>query len=235
MLPYGNLAAIWPVAWSWPSNWLKFYYQSVANNDVSINRQGARVRYDAKNGHFAYAVSYAQFVQVAPFNATTAFLPGFTDPFFTSRDDALVSYRGTQKQGAARIAWSTPWLTASLDAVEDRLDRPAPASNPEQAVRLDVPQYAITLSHSSDRAVYAIGEGRFDIAGCYALCGKANVEIGQRVYFTGANFAITPRSTWLLEWRRYITDGLPFADFPVSPAYTGTRIIVEERFTFSHS
>lgn len=76
-----------------------------------------------------------------------------------------------------------------------------------------------------------MGAGRFGIAGCYALCGSFNVAVTQWTYFAGARFAIEPRSSWLFEWRRYVTSGLPFADLAVSPAYTGTRLILEERFT----
>jgi hypothetical protein len=231
ILPYGNFVNTWPVAWSWPSNWLKGVYQLVDNGDASIDRQGVRLRYDGGGARLSYAAAAARFVQVTPFNATTALLPGFTDPFFTSREDAAVSYRGTQMQYLAHLQWNEPWLDVSFDVADDVLKRRAPASSPDQGVDLRVPETLLTFSHASGGAVYAAGAGRFAIAGCYALCGTTPVSIAQRVYFAGANFTISPHSSWLLEWRRYVTGGVPFAGFPFSPAYTGTRVIAEERFT----
>lgn len=235
VLAYGNFLNIWPVAWAWPANWLKNSYQLVENDQASTNRQGFRARYDHSGARFSYGIGYAQFAQVTPYDAATARQPGFTDPFFTSLDDAYLSYRGTQRQISGTLQWRATWLTASLDAVEDFLRRPAPAAFVDEKIDLDVPQYLLTISHSGPRAVYAIGEGRFALDGCFAVCSLTKVQVGQRMYFAGVNLAVAPRSMWLLEWRRYVTDGLPFGDLTVSPAYTGTRIILEERFTLPQS
>lgn len=229
VLPYGNFANLWLVAWAWPSPWLKSQYQLVANDDASINRQGFRVRYGGHDSHFSYRAGYADFVQVTPFNNTTAYQPGFTDPFFTSSQEASTSYRGTQRQFAGWLQWHTPGIATSLDFVDDIVQRPAPSAYPDQAIDMDVPQVELTVSHSSGNALYSLGEGRFAIHGCYA-CSISRVDIHQRVYFAGVNLRTGSTSGWLLEWRRYLTDGIPITGVPFSPAYTGTRVIVENRF-----
>jgi hypothetical protein len=229
VLPYGNFVNLWPVAWAWPSNWLKFEYQLVANDDVSVNRQGFRVRYDAERSHFNYGLGYASFAQVTPFNNTTALQPGFTDPFFTSGQDAALSYRGIQRQTAGWLQWHAPGVTASLDLVDDVVHRAAPGAYPDQAIDLDIPQAMLTLSHASNNVVYAVGEGRFAINGSYAS-STPSVDIHQRVFFGGVSLRLSPTNAWLVEWRRYITDGVPITGVPLSPAYTGTRAVVEDRF-----
>jgi hypothetical protein len=231
VLPYGNFVNIWPVAWAWPANWLKFEYQLVANDDASVNRQGFRVRYSAHRSRFSYRAGYASFAQVTPFNSTTALQPGFTDPFFTSTQDATVSYRGMQRQFEGWLAWHIPALTASLDFVDDVAHRGAPSVYPDQAISLDIPQAMFTLSHTGGSAVYALGEGRFAIHGCYACNISKVVDIHQRVYFGGVNFRVGATNSWLVEWRRYLTGGEPIVGVPFSPAYTGTRVIVENRFS----
>lgn len=231
ILPYGNIVNNWPVAWSWPSNWLKFDYQLVANEDASINRQGFDARYAGGTQAFEYSAGYANFAQVTPYDNATARLPGFTDPFFTSSDISPLSYRGRVQRASAWAQWNTRALQLSLDYVEDFLRRDAPAGDPQQAIHLDLPQAILTLSRATPDAVYAVGEGRFSLDGCYAVCGVAPVQLSQRVFFAGINFDVKPRSRWLLEWRRYITDGAPFSDLSISPAYTGTRVILEQRFT----
>ncbi len=189
--------------------------------------------YDSASGRLRYRLGYAQFAQVTPYDAVTARQPGFTDPYFTSEDTATLSYRGTQHEVLGSLQWNGPWLQASLDLVDDFLRRAAPQTNPEEGVHMDYPQALVTLSHAGKNAVYAAGEGRFALSGCYALCETAAVQLEQRVYFAGLTFAVAPRSSWLLEWRRYVTDGVPFVDFSSPPAYTGTRVILEERFTLS--
>jgi hypothetical protein len=230
VLPYGNVLNDWPVAWSWPSSWLKGDYQSVANDDVSVNRQGFKAAYDFARAHLCGNLYYSQFAQVTPYNATTAYLPGFTDPFFTSLQDATLSYRGIVKEYGGVLAWRFSNYALSLDAVEDLVHRGAAPGQPSQAIDLDIPQTTLTLSRSVPGAVYAIGEGRFGIFGCYALCGSSDVDVAQRVYFAGANVDVGHNSTLVAEWRRYLDDGVPIAGFPLPPRYTGTRIVIEQRF-----
>lgn len=230
VLPYGNVLNDWPVAWSWPSTWLKGDYQSVANGDASINRQGFKAAYDFARSHLSGSAYFAQFAQVTPYNATTAFQPGFTDPFFTSLQDATMSYRGIVKEYGGSVAWRFADYALSLDAVEDLVHRGAAPGQPSQAISLDIPQTVLTFSRTVGNDVYSIGEGRYGMFGCYALCGSADVDLAQRVYFAGANVNVGRNSVFLAEWRRYIDDGVPIAGFPLPPRYTGTRLIVEQRF-----
>lgn len=230
ILPYGNVLNDWPVAWSWPSNWLKGNYQMVANGDASVNRQGFKAAYDFARSQVSGSVYYAQFAQVTPFNATTAFLPGFTDPYFTSLQDATLSYRGIVKEYGGSVSWRLDNYAVSVDAVEDLVHRGAAPGQPSQAIDLDTPQTTLSFSRSFPSATYTVGEGRFGIFGCYALCGSNDVDVAQRVYFAGANVGVGHNSALLAEWRRYIDDGVPIAGFPLPPRYTGTRLVIEQQF-----
>lgn len=232
ILPYASPPNLWPVAWAWPAPWLKFVYPVADTSQIPINRQGFRVEYRRQIGHFDGRLAVNSFAQVTPFNSETALLPGFTDTFFTSLVDQPLSFRGTQTQYAGSFAWHAGAYVLSLDAIDDTVHRPFPSIAPEEAVDLHVPQEILTLSHSAPDVTYALGEGRFGVRGAYALGSLDSVDVHQLVFFAGIEAAAAPHSSWLLEWRRYITDGIPISGDMLPPSYTGTRLILQQRFAF---
>jgi hypothetical protein len=230
ILPYGAPENIWSVAWSWPGVWLKSTYQLADNTVVGSNRQGYRARYALIGGPLELRGAFADFRQIEPASLSNSSQVGFVEGFFLPQDDRYATM-GRQKQVALWAAWHPRFGDVSLDFVDDMMHRDFSVYQPADAVSIDVPQlvfsYARTLSKT---AVASAGVGRFATRGSFSHGAVANVDFGQNVFFAGAQFAESSHAMIMAQWRRFVFRGLPSISGGRSPDFSGTALIVEQRF-----
>ena len=231
LLPYGVPENVWSVAWSWPGQWLKSNYQLINDFPVNINREGYRAKFVLKRGDspFDVRVSYASFGQIAPITLANALQTGFIDGFFLPQANGAATL-GRQQQYLLYAAWHAPLADVSVDYAEDTMRRPALAGAPQDTVSYDSPETVLTVSRKlGSRAVLAAGAARYGMRGTFGQ-GFTNVDFAERVLFAGAQFAEGAHATAQITLRRTIFGGFPSAPGGPPPDFTGTALIVEQRY-----
>jgi len=226
ILPYGIPENQWSTAFAWPGQWLKSNYQLVDNSVLGINRQGFRVRYYVDGGPLEVHAEYTRLHQIEPETTETATQSGFIDGFYLPQDPTAATF-GTQKRYGLWVAWHPAFGDLSLDVVDYTLYRPFLANHPEDQVSYEVPQAVATFSrHVSPSVEAAVGLGRYAIKGAFS----EPVDFAERLYFAGIVVNESSKHAILVSFRRTIFGGMTtFPRSPLSPNFTGSTIILEQR------
>lgn len=227
ILPYGVPENQWSAAFAWPGQWLKSNYQLVDNSVLGVNRQGFRVRYFLDKGPLEVHLEYTNLWQIAAETTTTSQYTGFVDGYYLPQAPADATF-GEQKRYAGWIAWHPAFGDLTLDVVDDQLYRPALV--PTDQVAYEVPQAVLTYArHLSPNVEGAAGIGRYAMQGAFS----EPISFAQRLYFAGVEIKETAPASVLISWRRTIFGGsTTFPMSPLSPNFTGTQLIVEQRLQF---
>jgi hypothetical protein len=225
ILPYGVPENQWGAAWAWPAPWVGSSYQLVDNTVVGVDRQGYRIRYFVDKGPLEVHLEFADFRQIEPATTVTSQQAGFVGGYFPPQL-AVNATLGRQKRYGFWIAWHPSFGDLTFDFIDDQLSRPwiVPADN----VALDVPQAVLTYSrHLSPNFVWAIGVGRYAMKGTFS----EPVDFNQHLFFIGAIIKETPQASILATFRRSAFAGISsYPPMPISPDFTGSQIIVEQRY-----
>ncbi len=233
LLPYGIPENVWSVAWSWPGQWLKSNYQLIGNFPVNINRQGYRVKYAVKGGNspLDVRVSYANFAQIAPITYANALQTGFVDGFFLPQANDAATL-GRQHQYALFAGYHPRWGDVTLDYTEDTMRRPAAFAHPQDTVSYDNPEAALTFSrHIGHALVASAGLARYGMHGSFGQ-DYTNVDFAQRTAFAGLELRESVHASSLLTLRRTAFGGIPAEPGGPPPDFTGTLLVVEQRYHF---
>jgi hypothetical protein len=225
ILPYGVPENQWSAAFSWPGQWLKSNYQLIDNSVLGVNRQGYRVRYYVDGGPFEVHVEYTDLHQIEPETTLTSTLAGFVDGYYLPQLPNAATF-GQQKRYGFWAAWHPPFGDLSLDVVDDTLFRPYAPGHLFDQVSYEVPQAVATYSRRlSPNVVFATGLGRYALKGAFS----APLDFAERLYFAGFEVKAGAYST-LVSFRRSIFGGITtFPASPLSPDFTGSQLIVEQR------
>jgi hypothetical protein len=225
VLPYGVEENQWGAAWGWPATWVGSSYQLIDNSEVGVDRQGYRLRYFIDKGPLEVHLELTDLQQIEPTTTVTSQQAGFYGNYFPPELPKNATL-GRQKRYGFWIAWHPAFGDLTLDYIEDQLSRPSfvPIDN----IALDVPQTVLTYSrHFSPNLIFAIGTGRYAMTGTFA----EPVNFHQQVFFIGTIFKETPQASILATFRRNAFAGISsFPPMPVSPNFTGSQIIVEQRY-----
>jgi len=227
ILPYGAPENQWSAAFAWPGQWLKSNYQTIDDTVVGANRQGFRLRYYVDKGPLEVHVEYTYLRQIDDETVSTSTQAGFVDGYYLPQQDGFATL-GTQKRYAGWIAWHAWFGDLTLDLVDDELYRPFYASHPSDQVSYSVPQAVFTYSrHISPSVVVAAGSGSYGMNGAFS----EPIDFFQRLYFAGIIVQQSPHASLLASFRRTIFSGITtYPPSPLSPNFTGSALIVEQRF-----
>ncbi len=229
ILPYGAPENQWSTAFAWPGQWLKSNYQMIDNSVLGVNRQGFRFRYYVDKGPLEVHLEYTYLRQLEYETVSTSTQAGFVDGYYLPQQDGFGTL-GTQKRYAGWIAWHPSFGDLTLDLVDDELYRPFYASHPGDQVSYTVPQAVLTYSrHISPAIVAAAGTGSYGMNGAFS----EPIDFFQRLYFAGIVMQQTPQASLLVSFRRTTFAGITtYPASPLSPDFTGSALIVEQRFSF---
>jgi hypothetical protein len=230
ILPYGIPENVWSVAWSWPGVWLKSNYQIADNTAVGTNRQGFRIRYTLDKGPIEIHAAYSHFAQIDQSVLSNVNQIGFVEGFFLPQfSDAGTT--GVQNQYGLWAAWHPSFGDVSLDYIDDTEHRDFVPLHPEDAVSYQAPQVVFTYARPfGKRAVVDIGFGDFAMRGSWAFGPLTNVDFQQSFVFAGAQYAESPHASVLVALRHANFTGLPSQPLGLSPAFSGSLLLIEQRY-----
>ncbi|HEX3370737.1 MAG TPA: hypothetical protein VHS56_14255 [Candidatus Cybelea sp.] len=226
VLPYGIAENQWGATWAWPAPWLGSSYQLVDNTVVSTDRQGYRLRYFLDGGPLEVHAEFADFRQIRPTTTLDSQQTGFVGGYFPAELPAHATL-GTQKRYGFWATWRARFGDLTFDFIDDQFDRRWISRLDN--VDVDIPQYVVTYSrHFTPRLVVAFGTGRYAMNGTFAQ----PIEFHEQLLFAGAIFKETAQASILATVRRNLFAGIPsYPPLPISPDFTGTQLIVEQRYT----
>lgn len=226
VLPYGIAENQWSATWAWPAPWLGSSYQLVDNTEISVDRQGYRLRYFVDGGPFEVHVEFANFTQIAPATTLNSQQAGFVGGYFPPQLPAHATL-GRQTRYGFWTTWHASFGDLTFDYIDDQFYRPWVVRLDN--VNVDIPQYVVTYSrHFTPRFVCAVGGGRYAMNGAFAQ----PVDFHEQLLFVGAIFKETPQASLLATFRRNIFAGIPsYPPLPLSPDFSGSQFIVEQRYT----
>ncbi|MBV9102881.1 MAG: hypothetical protein JO060_04770 [Candidatus Eremiobacteraeota bacterium] len=229
ILPYGVPENQWSAAFAWPGQWLKSTYQLIDNSALGVNRQGYRLRYFLDGGPLELRAEYTDLRQVEPETRVTATQAGFVDGFYLPQLPTAATL-GRQKRYGLWSAWHAGFGDVWIDIVDDTLYRPFFALHPLDRVSYEVPQAMLTVAPHLSKALHAaVGYGRYAAKGTFA----EPIDFAQRLFFAGLQVQETPREALLVTYRRTTFSGITTdPESPLSPNFTGSGLIVEQRLRF---
>ncbi|HEV8022668.1 MAG TPA: hypothetical protein VGP41_15445 [Candidatus Lustribacter sp.] len=227
ILPYGVPENQWSAAFAWPGQWLKSNYQLIDNSVLGVNRQGYRFRYYVDKGALEWHVEYTNLYQIDPETTVSSLQTGFIDGYYLPQLPANATL-GRQQRYAGWVAWHPRIGDLTLDYVNDQLNRPALV--PTDLVAYQVPQVMLTFArHFSPNVTGSVGAGRYGMIGTFS----EPIDFWQRLYFVGAIVKETPQASILVSFRRSNFGGITtFPLSPLAPNFTGSLLIVEQRYQF---
>jgi hypothetical protein len=227
ILPYGVAENQWSAAFAWPGQWLKSNYQMIDNTVLGVNRQGYRFRYYVDKGPLEVHAEYTDLRQIEPETTATAEQTGFIDGYYLPQLPPAATF-GRQKRYGFWAAWHPSFGDLTLDIVDDTLYRPAAPGFALDGVSYEVPQAVLTFDrHLSQNVVASAGLGRYAIDGRFS----EPIDFAERIFFAGVEVKETVRSAVLVSFRRTTFGGSSTAPLAgVSPDFTGSLLIVEQRF-----
>ena len=229
ILPYGVPENQWSAAFAWPGQWLKSNYQLVDNSTLGVNRQGYRLRWYVDKGPLEVHAEFVNLRQIDAETRESSTRAGFIDGYYLPQFANAATF-GTQKRTGLWVAWHPRFGDVTLDVVDDTEYRPFSAAHPEDVVSYEVPQAVVTYSRRVSPAVVgAVGFGRYAMKGAFA----EPIDFSERLFFTGVQIRQTAKASLLATFRRTAFSGFTtFPALPRSPNFTGTTLIVEQRYGF---
>jgi hypothetical protein len=228
ILPYGAAENQWSAAFAWPGQWLKSNYQLIDNSVLGVNRQGYRARYLLDGGPFELHLEYTDLRQIDPETTLTATQAGYVDGYYLPQLPDAATF-GRQKRYGFWAAYHATLGDLTLDIVDDTLYRPFVDGHVEDRVSYEVPQAVATYSrHLTPNVVFATGLGRYAMKGSFS----EPLDFSERLFFAGLELRAGKSST-LISFRRTAYGGITtYPGYSVSPDFTGSALIVEQRYRF---
>jgi hypothetical protein len=231
ILPYGTPENVWGAGYAWPGTWLKGTYQLVDDAAIGPNRQGARATARVRAGALDARLAYGTLHQLRPYDASTAYEPGFVESFYFAQL-AAPGTLGDERHAAAALIARPRFATVELDLTDVTLMRRGSSGHPEERVALDNGAATVTLSRRFGPAFFgSAGAGRYAMTGAFDSAGT-NVDLTERVVFGALAWSASPHLAYALQYRLYAACGMPSAfggSGFVSPAYHGAQLMLEQR------
>jgi hypothetical protein len=225
VLPYGVPENQWSATWAAPAPWLGSSYQLCDNSVLGVDRQGFRLRYFLDGGPIEIHLEFTDLRQIDPSTTITSQQVGFVGGYFPTQLPGNATL-GRQKRYGFWATWHAPFGDVTFDSIDDEFSRPWAV--PSDNVALDVPQAVITYSrHFTRNFIWAIGTGRYAMSGTFS----EPADFHQQLFFTGAIVKETPQASILATFRRSAFAGISsFPPLPLSPNFTGSQFILEQRY-----
>lgn len=229
ILPYGVPENVWSTAFAWPGVWLKSTYQLADNTVMGANREGLRVRLDARDdAPIRYRLSFMWNRQIVPATFDDMTQTGFVDGFFLPQLPSAATIGGGL-QYAVWLSWRTRFGTITFDGVDDLQHRPALAGHAVDYVGYAAPQAVIGYSKQLSRStLLSLGVGRWAMRGMWATLP---IDYGQTTLYTGAQFSQGAHLALLVDVRHATFGGLPAIPLGPSPEFGSNLIVAEERYS----
>jgi hypothetical protein len=233
LLPYGTLENLWDSPITYPVGSPVGFYKLVDTRAIDPNRQGVKLGAKVVEHRIDARVSIADYLQIDPNSLANARSLGFTERYFTPQLTPQGTTLGNQQQYAAWIDYQPPYARITLDLTENSLHRNGSPGNPQEAINVNYPQAALTLSKPAGPfTIIAIGAARYAVAGSYdSLTYGPNALLQQTVLHAGFEYGKTARSVYHVQYRLYSTSGVSSLPGAASPAFNGSQIIIEQRFS----
>lgn len=229
ILDYGTVENVWSYPAAYPGTWPRGTYQLVDNSQVGANRQGGKITTTFVIAGVEVRLAFGQYQQIKPLSASTAFGPGFVEPYFLPQ--VLVGTNGTEQHFSGWFSYHAKWADITLDLSEVRAWRPAAAGQPQDNVSMEYPSGVLTLARPFGPKVSgAAGVGRFALNGQFNTSGVNNASLAQDVVFAGLQLRSNATTGYGLEYRLYSVSGSPTVPGAPSPAYHGPQIQFYQRF-----
>jgi len=230
ILDYGTIENVWTYPAAWPGTWLRGDYQLVDNSEVGPNRQGGGIKTTFIIAGVEVRLGFAQYSQIRSLDASTAFVPGFIEPFFLPQSSALGTI-GYEQHWTGWFNYHAKWADITLDLSQVNAWRPAPAGQPQDNVNMNYPSGVLTLSRPFGPKVSgAAGVGRFALNGQFDTSGVNNASLAQDMVFAGVQLRSNATTGYGLEYRLYSTSGTPTLPGAPSPAFHGPQLQFYQRF-----
>jgi hypothetical protein len=230
ILDYGTIQNVWSYPAAWPGTWLRGNYQLVDNSEVGSNRQGGRILTTFIVSGVEVRLAFAQYAQIQPLSATTAFLPGFVEPYFLPQTSVLGS-TGYEQHWEGWFNYHAKFADITLDLSQVNTWRQAPIGAPQDNVLMQYPSGVLTLARNFGPKVSgAAGVARFALNGQFDTSGVNNASLAQDVVFAGVELRSNGTTGYGLQWRLYSVEGTPTIPGALSPAFHGPQIQFYQRF-----
>ncbi len=235
ILDYGTLENVWRYPAAFPGTWLRGDYQLVDNSQVGPNRQGGSLRSTFIIAGLEVRLKFAEYEQIQPLNAASAYSPGFVEPYFlpqTAAPGILSGYGaiGFEQHFEGWFSYHAPFGDLTLDLSQINTWRTAPASELQDNVNMQYPSGVFTFSRDFGPKVFgAAGVGRFALNGQFDSTSY-NAQLAQDVVFAGLELRSNGTTGYGIQWRLYSTQGSPTLPGGPSPAFHGPQILFYQRF-----
>jgi len=230
VLDYGTLENVWSYPAAWPGTFLRGDYQLVDNSEVGANRQGGRISGTTIVAGVEVRLAFAQYSQVQSLDASTAFTPGFLEPYFLPQVTAPGTI-GTEQHFEGWFNYRASWANVTLDLGQVNAWRPAPAGQPQDNVSMQYPSGVLTLSRDFGPKIFgAAGVGRFGLNGQFDTSGPNNASLAENLVFAGLELRSNGTTGYGVQWRLYSVNGSPTIPGGLSPAFHGPQILFYQRF-----
>jgi hypothetical protein len=205
-------------------------YQLVDNSEVGANREGGKILTTFIVAGVEVRLAFAQYQQIKALDLSTAFGPGFVEPYFLPQATAMGTL-GTEQHFSGWFGYHSKWADIALDLSEVRTWRSAPLGQPQDNVSMEYPSGVLTLSRAFGPKISgAAGVGRFALNGQFNTSGVNNASLAQDVVFASLQLRSNATTGYGLEYRLYSVDGSPTIPGGPSPAYHGPQIQFYQRF-----
>jgi hypothetical protein len=232
ILPYGTPQNIWQIAWAWPRTWYPGYFQFVDHSIVGANRQGARLTAGTLIAGVEIRLAGSIFQQVSNYDNSTAFQPGFVEPYFTPQLTAAGGTRGWEHHLDAALSWKGGKVgDVRLDLTDTTINRAPSAPNPTETVKMDYPGAILAYTRAiNERTTGSVGAGWYGAFGSFNGIGPANANLSENVVFAGFEYKANPTSVYHVQYRLYSMNGSPTIPGGPLPLFHGPQIIFEQLF-----
>jgi hypothetical protein len=229
LLDYGTPQNVWSYPAAWPGTWLRGNYQLVDNSMVGPNRQGVRVATTFIVQGVEVRFAFAQYQQIAALNSTSAFTPGFIEPYFLPQNTTPGTL-GYEQHFEGWFNYHAGFADITLDLSQVNTWRSAPAGQPQDNVLMSYPAGVLSFSRPfGPKVTGTAGLGRFELSGQFDTSGPTNASLQQNVIFAGVQLRSNANTGYGLIWSNYSTSGQPTLPGGPSPAYHGPQIQFYQR------
>ena len=134
ILDYGTIENVWTYPAALPNTWLRGNYQLVDNSQVGANREGGKITTTFIVAGVEVRLAFGQYQQIRALDASSAFNPGFVEPFFLPQvNDRRYARNRTALYGLVRLSREVGRYHARLER-RARVARGAAGSTARQRV-----------------------------------------------------------------------------------------------------
>jgi hypothetical protein len=230
LLDYGTIENVWQSPAALPSTWLLGDYSFVGGAIGGANRQGARLSTTFIIAGVEVRFAVAGYTEISPLDTSTAFTPGFVEPYFLPQNVAHGNL-GNEQRYEGWFSYHAKFGDIVLDLSQVNTSRTAPAGSPGDRVSMSYPSGVFSITRPfGPKVTGSAGVGRFALNGQFDTSGPNNASLAQDLVFAGVQLRSNATSGYGLEYRLYSTQGNPSLPGGPSPAYHGPQIQFYQRF-----